>query len=87
MITKPVDVIYRVWTTEDSEETIALFPELDEGQNRCQSYMHIGQHSPADYDGVIQSTRPAMESDYIDLHRELTESVGYKLKIIKHNQK
>jgi hypothetical protein len=39
---------------------IALFPELpsDTYGYRCESYMHVGQHSGADYELVIEGTRP-----------------------------
>ena len=62
-------------------EIIALFPELDENSPYyCMSYMHIGQHSGADYHGVIQITTKATPKEYESLKTEL-ESIGYNLKI------
>ena len=64
-------------------EVLALFPELIEYPNgNCESYMHIGQHSWADYSGCIQITKPATEAEYSDLAKEL-ESIGYNLLIRK----
>jgi len=40
------------------------------------SYMHVGQHSGADYDHVVRITTPATESEYANLLNEL-KSVGY----------
>lgn len=56
-------------------DIIALFPEQ---VNRLMvgSYMHVGQHSDADYAGVIATSTPATESDYANLFAEL-KSIGY----------
>lgn len=56
-------------------DIIALFPKQ---VNRLMvgSYMHVGQHSDADYAGVIAATTPAKESDYAELLTEL-KSIGY----------
>jgi hypothetical protein len=41
-------VEFRIYPTEN--EVIALFPnEIVNSREDCASYMHIGQHSPADY--------------------------------------
>jgi hypothetical protein len=71
-------VVFRVW--KDTGDVIALFPELIANRTRyaCESYMHVGQHSPADYIGVIQRTRPARQEEYEPLLREL-QSIGYRL--------
>lgn len=66
-------------------DIIALFPEQ---VNRLMvgSYMHLGQHSDADYDGVISKTTPAKESEYADLLAEL-KSIGYEdIKVLKRNK-
>ena len=64
------------------EDVIALFPEMDAGFGQCESYMHVGQHSGADYRGVISITRPAKPSEYASLKREL-ENIGYNLDVRK----
>ena len=53
-------------------DVIALFPNDDEGNYKVGSYQHVGQHSPADYQGVIRSTKPALPHEYADLKHELT---------------
>ena len=63
-------------------EIIALFPEMVNGYFVC-SYMHMGQHSDADYSYVISITKPASEEEYKDLYNELTNQVGYNLRILK----
>lgn len=59
-------------------DTIALFPDINEGEGRCQSYMHVGQHAPAYYDGIMSVTRPATPAEAAPLIRELL-SIGYRL--------
>ncbi len=75
---KPTKVVFRVW--KDTDTVIALFPQIDEGQGFCGSYERVGQHSGADYSGVIWATRPAKPQEYAPLAKEL-ESVGYVLDI------
>ena len=62
-------------------EIIALFPEEVNGFY-ISCYMHIGQHSVADYNYVVRETKLATESEYQDLKREL-ENIGYNLKAYK----
>jgi len=78
-------VVFRVWMWGCQKgEVIALFPLLfSDGAGRfCESYMHVGQHHGADYDGVIAETRAATYEEYEGLAREL-EQIGYKLYIRK----
>lgn len=70
-------VVFRIYKEGD---VIALFPHVDEGHGRCQSYMHVGMHGPADYTGVVQSTRLAKPDEYTSLARELGR-LGYRLDI------
>jgi hypothetical protein len=42
--------------------------------------MHVGQHGPADYSGVIAQTKPATETEYAGLKREL-ESKPYEYRL------
>ena len=68
-------VIFRFW----DGEVIALFPEdPSDVQNwyNCSSYMHIGQHSGADSQHIINSSRPATPEEYASLKKEL-ESYPY----------
>lgn len=68
-------VVFRKWNKGD--DIIALFPEQTNRINlMVGSYMHVGQHSDADYDGVISATTPAKESEYAELLAEL-KSIGY----------
>ena len=63
-------------------EIIALFP--DEPYDRlgvyCMSYMHVGQHGGADYDGVVRDTSPASHEEYAELEAELRR-LGYELDV------
>ncbi len=77
-------VVFRRWPDGD---IMALFPfEASTVGNpyECASYAHIGQHSGAEPNHCIYSTRPATEAEYADLKRELeSEPFGYRLKVIK----
>ena len=58
-------------------EVIALFPTLLGGRyGECVDYLHFGQHGSADYNRVIQLTRPAEPEEYANLRAELV-AVGY----------
>lgn len=59
-------------------DIIALFPEqTNRNDYTIASYMHIGQHSNADYDSVISQTIPAKEGEYVNLLTEL-KNIGYE---------
>jgi len=75
-------VVVRKW--RDTGDLIALFPELPSDYQGwfVDSYMHVGQHAGADYNGVIQATMAATAEEAADLIREL-ERIGYRLKVIK----
>lgn len=70
-------VVFRKYKDGD---IIALFPKR--GDYMCESYMHIGQHSMADYPQVIRMTKPANESEYKELYNELV-SIGYDDLVVK----
>lgn len=75
------DVTFRKYL---SGEIIALFPhEVCDFHGNVGSYMHIGQHSGADYSGVLMCTKPATKKEYADLKKELEKSCGYNLNIIQ----
>lgn len=57
-------------------EIIALFPFIEWSDGICTSYMHIGQHSGADYQHVMSLTEPATEAEYKPLYDELVR-IGY----------
>lgn len=75
-------VVFRRWPKSQGGGIIALFPDIpsDLAGRFCLSYEHVGQHSGADYRGMIGSTRPAAPFEYRPLQDELT-SIGYDLKI------
>lgn len=76
-------VIFRKF--KQGGDIIALFPEQT-SRLMVSSYMHVGQHSDADYNGVIAATIPAKESEYTELLAEL-KSIGYDdLKILKRGK-
>ena len=64
-------------------EIIALFPyEVNYPGGHCESYMHVGQHSSADYGCVVGMSKPATPKEYKALKEEL-ERIGYELNIKK----
>jgi hypothetical protein len=75
-------VIFRRW--RDTGDIIALFPAEPSDINGwfCLSYERLGQHSGADYHGVIQATTPATDEEAAYLADELTK-IGYNLQPIK----
>lgn len=76
-------VVVRRWRS-DGCNLLALFPEIpsDIFGRYCLSYARLGQHSGADYYGVIQATRPVTASEAAPLLRELRR-IGYQLRPIK----
>ena len=77
-------VVFRVWKSEP-KRVIALFPEepADCCGRHCSNYMHVGQHSGADYAGCIRRTRPAKINEEWELRMEL-DRIGYRLNTIDH---
>jgi hypothetical protein len=74
-------VIFRKFSDGD---IIALFPEIvANARGDCESYMHIGQHSGADYFHIISTTELATPEEYEGLRAELTDYVGYNLEVVK----
>lgn len=68
-------VIFRKWR---KGEIIALFPYLPWSRtgDAVTSYMHMGQHGPADYAEVIRTTTSAEQTEFRELFEEL-KSIGY----------
>lgn len=62
---------------------IALFPEfINYPDGACESYMRIGQHGAADYNGLLSITKLATPKEYASLKRELESGpYGYNLKV------
>ncbi len=78
--TEITEVIFRKFK---DGEIIALFPYIPEFRYKtCMSYMHVGQHGTATLN-IIDSTKLATEAEYLNLYNELTNVVGYKLRIMK----
>ena len=78
----PTPTIFRRWP---DGKILALFP-MDDENGYCSSYMHVGQHSEADYWMCVSATKPATPAEYADLKAEL-ESIGYNVKVCKRRQK
>ena len=72
-----VDVMFRKF----QGEILAIFPHTKHHTGFVLCYAHFGQHSEADYYGVVYNSRPAKEEEYQDLKKEL-EIIGYSLKIV-----
>jgi len=78
--TEVTDVIFRKYC---NGQVFALFPYIPEFRyGTCMDYMHVGQHGTAHL-GIIKNTKLATEEEYKDLHSELINQVGYKLRILK----
>jgi len=79
--TDKVKVIYRV-SKKDPSDVYALLPELPgtNDPNTCLCYQHIGQHSDANYEHCMRSSRPATAAEARPLHTELRR-IGYDLDI------
>ena len=60
----------------------ALFPYeiYRNGHHTITCYAHVGQHSEADYDNVVNNSTLATPEEYADLKAEL-ESIGYDLDV------
>jgi len=73
-------VIFRKWPEGD---VIALFPQIAASVDGhlCESYMHAGQHSPAN-PAIVRDTRPAKPTEYHKLLQEL-EQIGYNPVVVK----
>lgn len=78
-------VIFRKW---NDGQIIALFPDepWNTHDNMITSYMHVGQHGPADYAGVINKTTLPCEHEYQELLVEL-QSIGYNDLCIREQAK
>lgn len=69
-------VVFRTFKSGVSKgEVIALFID-EEWKGLVASYMHIGQHSSADYNAIIGMTRRATPQEYAPLADEL-HRIGY----------
>lgn len=74
-----IDVVFRKWPDGTID---ALMPYESELDYKVACYSRIGQHCQADYDFVMSKTRPALESEYKDLLKELL-SLDYEVTVIK----
>lgn len=77
-----VDVIFRKEKNDytGDYDIIAFFPTLKANYGRVACYSHIGQHGEADI-LYYYETKKAKPEEYADLYRELTELVGYNLRV------
>lgn len=73
-----------VFRKERDNQVVALFPYEVENKPKglISCYAHLGQHSTADYRGVVNESKPANELEYKSLYNELI-SIGYKLNVVK----
>jgi len=78
------DIVFRVDTSKDFKGTVfALFPhEVSDEKGHVNSYQHVGQHSSADYNHCINTSKLATAEEYADLKEEM-ESIGYKINVVK----
>lgn len=78
-----VAVVFRKFRN-DWKQVIALFPGIaaSDTLGECQSYMHTGQHSTADYSAVVRRTDPATSDEYAPLLAEL-RAIGYLPEVVR----
>lgn len=77
---EPIKVVFR----KIDDDVVALFPtNVAYGDGSIESYMHVGQHGPADRNAV-EELEPATPEEYADLLAEL-KSVGYDNLIIEES--
>jgi len=78
------EVIFRVDTTKEFYGTVfAIFPYMiADYKGNVTTYQHVGQHSSGGYKICLQTSRKANSVELKDLKSELTNSVGYNLKVI-----
>lgn len=82
-MTKDSHVTEVVFRKFKDGQIIALFPhEVCDYKGSVTSYMHVGQHSGANYNGMIAITKLATPTEALPLYIEL-ESIGYNLLVIK----
>ena len=76
-------VIFRKYKNEYTGQynIIAFFPE-SYNYGSLMSYEHIGQHSESTID-FYHYTKPAALNEYLELYNELTNIVGYSLRVVK----
>ena len=78
--TEQTEVIFRKYR---DGEILALFPYLPEFRyGTCLSYAHIGQHCTAHFSDWVNQSKLATPEEYKDLFNELTNVIGYNLKIL-----
>lgn len=82
--TYKTDVIFRVDTLKEYKGTVfALLPhEVNTYKGDVTCYQHVGQHSSADYNHCIRTSRLATPKECNDLKCEM-ESLGYNFNVIK----
>ena len=65
-------------------DVVAFFPETygEDGIGKLTCYAHIGQHGTADIMYYF-TTKKATPEEYKDLYNELTNLVGYNLRVMQ----
>ena len=75
------DVVFKKFAEKDGGEVIALFPNEGEANGNILSYMHNGQHGPAD-PKLLDELEDATPEEYADLQKELENNYDYTLKVL-----
>ena len=78
-----IKVIFRKYKNAytGSYNIIAFFPE-SYNYGSIMSYEKIGQHSESSI-FFYKATKPATLSEYLPLYNELTDLVGYNIRVVK----
>jgi hypothetical protein len=71
---------------QPTKEVIAVFEDDIEGvvngEKHFSCYAHLGQHSTCSEYFLAEKCRKAEKEEYQDLFNELTNNVGYNLKVV-----
>jgi len=87
MDTEITKVIFRKWNKaiDKNQGIIAIFPEELGTMScyTCDSWEWVGEHGACEPEGVIRNSKPATESEYLEVKNYLENHYGYKLEVIQ----
>ena len=81
MDTEKTRVVFRKFKA--AGDIVALFPDQQNPvTGLVMSYMHVGQHSAANYYGCVKASTLAKPKEYAALKKEL-KAIGYNVQVSK----
>jgi len=78
------DIVFRIDTSKNFNGTVfALFPhEVSTIDGLVNCFQHVGQHSSAEYNHCINTSKLATADEYADIKKEM-ENIGYDINVVK----